>query len=200
MSKTIEFFFELSSPYSYLAATQLERLAEEEGAQILWRPMVLGAVFKEQGNRPPAQVQTKAAYLFRDLQRWSERYGVPFRFPSLFPINAMAAHRAILAAHDQADEPAARRLALALYRAYWVQDRDISRPEVVAEVVDEADLDAEAIAAGMQDPRIKDRLRINTDEAVARGVFGAPTLFVGDEMFWGNDRLDFVREALRRER
>ncbi len=198
MAPTIEFFFEIGSPYSYLAATQIERVASEEGTDVVWRPMVLGAIFKETGNRPPAQVPAKGSYMFKDLLRWAERYGVEFNWPSNFPMNTIAAHRAILAAEDVHGAEAAKALTLAIYKAYWVDDRDVSAPDVLAEVVEAQGLDVDAISGGVADQSIKDALREHTGEAQERGVFGAPTFFVGDEMFWGNDRLDFVREAVQR--
>lgn len=197
MSNTIDFYFEISSPYSYMAATQIEEVAARAGAEVSWRPVVLGAVFKETGNDMPAKVAAKGRYMLGDLKRWARRYGVEFSWPSRFPMNTITAHRAILAAEARHDAQTARALTLAIYRAYWGEDRDVSSPEVLGEIIAAQGLDAEAILAATQDPEIKARLREYTDEAVARGVFGAPSFVIGDELFWGNDRLDFVEEVAR---
>lgn len=194
MTKTVEFYFDLSSPYSYLAATQLPAIAERTGAKILYKPVVLMAVFKEAGNDMPAKIPLKAKYMLQDLQRWSRHYGVPFKFSSHFPLNTIKAMRLVLAAEEQGKAEAA---ALAAFRGMWAEDRDISKPEVLADIAKEAGLDPAAALAAIETPAIKDKLRANTEEASARGVFGAPAIFVGDDLFWGNDRLHFVEEALR---
>jgi 2-hydroxychromene-2-carboxylate isomerase len=189
---TLDFFFDLSSPYSYLAATQLPALAARTGATVRWRPMVLFAVFQAAHNHMPAESPVKARWMLVDLARWSERYGVPFRMNSRFPMNLIPAMRLVLVGerHGRAQE-----VALEAFRRAWAADEDAN-----------ADLAGIAAAAGLpagaeravSDPEIKDALRANTDEAIARGAFGAPAMLVGDELFWGNDRLDFVEAALRR--
>ncbi len=193
--KTVEFFFDYSSPYSYLAATQMEGLAARTGASVLWRPFVLGAVFKAAGNTPPAAVAAKVPYLLKDLQRWASHYDVPFRFASRFPVNAIKALRLTLTAEAQGADKAAS-VALAAFRALWVEDRDITALPELHAIAAAAGLDAERALREIEDPAIKDRLREYTDGAIRRGAFGAPTFFVGDEMFWGDDRLQFVEAAL----
>ena len=192
--KKVEFFFDLSSPYSYLAATQMRPLAERTGAEIAWKPMVLGAVFKTVGNEMPARVPHKARWMGNDLQRWADHYGVEWRWSSHFPVNAIKAMRLVLV-----DEAKAADVTLAAFRALWVEDRDITTPGELGRIAETGGLDAAAALAAIETPAIKDRLRANTDEAIARGAFGAPTMFVGDEMHWGNDRLQFVEAALRRK-
>lgn len=191
----LEFYYDLSSPYSYLAATRVEQVAREAGLELVPRPFVLGAVFKAVGNQPPALIPAKAAWMISDLARWARLYEVPFRMPDTFPINAMKGHRMILAAGD-----AGWKLALALYRAYWADNRDITSEEVLLEVASGLGLDGEKLLAATEDPEIKQRLRAYTEEAVSRGAFGAPTFFVGGEMFYGNDRLQFVEQAARQSR
>ena len=191
--KKLEFFFDLSSPYSYLAATQVQPLADKTGAELIWRPMVLGAVFKATGNEMPARIPGKARWMGNDLQRWAEHYGVPFRFSSHFPANTIKAMRLVLV-----DEAKAGAVAMAGFRAMWADDRDLTDDGVLRSVAEMGGLDPAAAMQAIETPAIKDKLRANTDEAVARGAFGAPTMLVGDELFWGNDRLHFVEAALRR--
>ena len=191
--KKVEFFFDLSSPYSYLAATQLPALADRNGAEIAWRPMVLGAVFKAVGNEMPARVPHKARWMGQDLQRWADHHGVPWRMSSHFPLNTIKAMRLVLV-----DDAKAAEVALAGFRAMWAEDRDITQDAELRRLAELGGLDPAKALAAIESPAIKDRLRANTDEAVARGAFGAPTFFVGDELFWGNDRLLFVEAALAR--
>lgn len=193
----IEFFFDIASPYSYLASTQIEDLEADTGLPVEWRPFLLGGVMKATGNSPPAQVQAKASYMLTDLNRWAERYGIPLEMPSTFPINSLTTQRALLAL-DELDVGSLPEFAGALYRAYWSEDVDVSEPDRIAQVADNHGLPGPQIVGETDKPAIKDRLRANSDEAVEKGAFGAPTFFVGDEMFWGNDRLDFVREAAER--
>jgi 2-hydroxychromene-2-carboxylate isomerase len=192
--KRVDFFFDLSSPYSYLAATQMQALGDRTGAEIAWRPMVLGAVFKTVGNEMPARVPSKGRWMGQDLQRWADFYGVTWRMSSHFPVNAIKAMRLILV-----DETKAAAVALAAFRALWVDDCDITTPDELRRIAEVGGLDPAAALAAIEDPKIKDKLRANTDEAVARGAFGAPTFLIGDELFWGNDRLHFVENALRRK-
>lgn len=193
-NKTVEFYFDFSSPYSYLAATQLPELATRAGAKIEYRPFVLAAVFKATSNDMPAKVAAKGAYMLKDLERWAEFYGVRFKFSSHFPANTIKAMRLVLVADEQGK---AASVVQGLFRAMWAEDRDINDPVVLGDIAEKAGLDpAEALAAIEKQP-IKDRLRAYTDAAIAKGAFGAPAIFVGDELFWGNDRMDFVERALK---
>lgn len=192
--KRIEFFWDAVSPYTYLASTQIESVAEEAGAELEWRPFLLGAVFKATGNAPPANIPAKGKYLFQDVKNWARHYGVPFRFPDNFPANSMAAQRAALVA---ADEDCGPDFAKAAMSAYWGEGRDIGDPGVLSEVAAGVGLDPDTVAERIQDQAIKDRLKANTEEAVSRGAFGAPTFFVDDVMFWGSDRLELLRAKLK---
>lgn len=197
--KRVDFYFDLSSPYSYLAATQLEPLAARNHAQVLWKPLALGAIFKATGNVMPAACPPKATYMLQDLSRWAAHYGVPFRFASRFPINALRAMRLIVAAGlASGAETGHPGLSLALFQAAWAEDRDLTNDAELRAICEAQGLAAEPLIAACDTPAVKDRLRAFGDEALARGVFGAPAIFVGDELFWGNDRLDFVEAALRR--
>jgi 2-hydroxychromene-2-carboxylate isomerase len=192
--KRLEFFCDLSSPYSYLAATQLPELCSRTGAELVYKPMVLAAVFKATGNTMPAVVQSKARYMLKDLSRWAQHYAVPFRMSSRFPLNTIRTMRLIVAAEAHGKSA---QLGLAAFSALWVDDRDITSDDELRRLCGEVGLPADELLQAIETPAVKDRLRAYSDEAIARGVFGAPSIFVGDEMFWGNDRLHFVEAALK---
>jgi 2-hydroxychromene-2-carboxylate isomerase len=194
MSKTIEFFFDFGSPTTYLAHTQLPRIAREAGAELVYRPMLLGGVFKATGNASPVTVPAKGRWMGQDIARWARRWDVPFTFNPHFPINTLTLMRG--AAGLQLRRPQDfERYVDAVFQAMWVAPRNLGDAAVLAAMLAEAGFDAEAFQALVADPDVKARLIANTDEAVARGAFGAPSCFVGDELFFGQDRLDFVREA-----
>jgi len=196
MSKTVEFFFDLGSPASYLAYTQLPDLCRDAGAELVYRPMLLGGVFQATGNASPAMIPAKGRYMIRDLARFAERYGVPMRFNPHFPINTLTLMRLLVAVQSHQPEHFDDALR-ALFQATWVDGVNMGDPAKVAGVLVAAGFDAALLQAQITEPAVKDALKATTEEAVKRGVFGAPTCFVGGEMFFGQDRLDFVREALR---
>jgi len=195
MSKTLEFFFDFGSPASYLAWTQVPRIAHEAGAQLIWRPMLLGGVFKATGNQSPVMIPSKGAWMLKDLARFASRYGVLMAFNPSFPINTLTLMRG--AAGYQNDERF-ERYVQAMFEALWTQQKNLSKPEVVAEVLSAAGFDPAEFERLVNDEGVKERLKATTEEAVKRGVFGAPTFFIGSEMHFGQDRLDFVAEALAR--
>lgn len=196
MSTAIEFYFDVGSPAAYLAWTQLPKIAREAGVEIEYRPFLLGGVFQATGNRSPMEVPAKGQYMLDDLQRFARRYGVPFRHNPHFPINTLTLMRGALGL--QLREPARMVPYVdAVYRATWVDGKDMNDPATVAAVLQQADFDPARLVALASDPAIKDELKAVTQEAVARGVFGAPTFFVHNQMYWGQDRLDFVKEALK---
>jgi 2-hydroxychromene-2-carboxylate isomerase len=195
MNKTLEFFFDFGSPTSYLAWTQLPRIAREAGAQIAWRPMLLGGVFKATGNQSPVNIPAKGRYMLQDLARFASRYGVPMTFNPHFPINTLTLMRG---AAGYQDDERFERYVQTIFEALWVQQKNLAKPEVVAEVLSAAGFDPAEFELLVSDERVKERLKNTTEEAIKRGVFGAPTFFVGSEMHFGQDRLDFVAEALRR--
>ena len=195
MTKSIEFFFDFGSPTTYLAHTQLPRIATHSGAQLVYRPMLLGGVFKATGNASPVSVPAKSRWMGRDIALWARRYAVPFVFNPHFPINTLTLMRGAAGLQMRQPESFARYVD-ALFSAMWVAPRDLGDAAVLAAALGEAGFDAQALMALVNDPDVKARLVANTEEAVARGVFGAPTCFVGEHMFFGQDRLDFVREAL----
>lgn len=195
MAQQVEFFFDYGSPFSYLADTQLAALERRTGATVVYRPMLLGAVLKETGNASPITVPAKGRYMGVELQRWARRYDVPFAANTFFPINTMQLMRGAVAAQHADCFAEYHR---AIYPAFWVDGANLGEPEVIRAVLDKVGLNADLILARVEEPDVKEHLRLNTEEAVRRGVFGAPTFFVGEEMLWGNDRLMFVEEALTR--
>ena len=190
----VEFFFDYGSPFSYLADTQLPGIAARVGTAITHQPMLLGAVLKATGNSSPMAVPAKARHMGRELERWAKRYGVPFRpNPSPFLRNTLRLMRGAVAS---------RRLGVferyhpAVFAASWADALDLGDDEVFRSVLRGARVDADELFRAIEEQSTKDELRRATEVAVERGVFGAPTFFVDDEMFWGNDRLDWVERAL----
>ena len=198
MAREIEFFFDIGSSYSYLAATQMAAVARRTGVPVRFRPFLLGAVFKATGNDLPARLPAKARWMMHDMTLWSHHYGIPLRMPSRFPLNTLRAQRALTAAERLAGPDAVAALALALFHAYWVDDQDVGTDPVIAASATAAGLDPAAIVTAIDLPETKDQLRATTDEAVRRGAFGAPAMFVGDALFWGNDRLPLLEQYLAR--
>ncbi len=192
MTKSVEFFFDVGSPAAYLAWTQLSAL----GCAIDYRPMLLGGVFQATGNQSPMAVPAKGSYMQRDLALHAQRYGVPFQHNPHFPINTLTLMRGATAIQMQQPERFADYVD-AVFRAIWVDAKNMNDPQVVASVLAAAGFDAAALLAQASDPQVKERLKQVTQDAVARGVFGAPTFFVDGQMFWGQDRLDFVKQALK---
>jgi 2-hydroxychromene-2-carboxylate isomerase len=193
--KRVEFFFDFGSPTSYLAYTQLPRIVAETGAELVWRPMLLGGVFKATGNASPVTVPAKGRWMFDDLARNARRYGVRFAFNPAFPINTLTLMRAAVGLQMQQPDVFERYLDV-IYRAMWETPSNLGDPGVLAATLDAAGFDTAAFTTLVADPAVKAKLIANTEEAVARGVFGAPTFFVDQQMFFGQDRLEFVREAL----
>jgi len=193
MASPIEFFFEFSSPYGYLASELIEPLAEKHGVEIVWRPFLLGAVFKIAGTQPLTTYPLKGDYAKRDMARSARQHDVPFRMPEEFPFMPVPASRATYWALENAPDRAVD-LIHALYRAAFAENRSIAKPAETAEVAGEIGLDRDEIAAGMAAPTIKDRLRKETDDAIARGVFGSPFFFYEGEPFWGNDRMPMLSD------
>ena len=191
----IEFFFDYGSPASYLAYTQMPGLAQRTGASILYSPMLLGGVFKATGNQSPIMIPAKGAWMMSDLPRFAKRSGVAYVRNPHFPNNTLNLMRGAIAAEiDGRLIPYSD----AMFRAIWADQKRMEDPIVIAEVLRAAGFDPAAMMAAIGTPEVKDKLKTVTEGAVARGVFGAPTFFVGKNMFWGQDRLDFVEEEARR--
>ena len=195
MTKTVDFYFDFGSPAAYLAYTQLPKLAADTGATVVMKPMLLGGVFQATGNRPPISVPLKGSYLFQDLNRYAKRYGVPFNMNPHFPINTITLMRAASGLQSHNDVRFDLYCAT-IFKAIWVDCKNMNDLAVVGAVLHEAGFDGAAMLALSSLQDVKDLLKTQTQAAVDRGIFGAPTFFVGDDMFWGQDRLDFVRDAL----
>jgi 2-hydroxychromene-2-carboxylate isomerase len=195
MANPIDFYFDFSSPYGYLASTRIDALAAKHGRSVVWRPHLLGAVFKINDQRPLASIPLKSDYAARDLARSARLLKVPFKLPTKFPVGATAPSRAFYWLNDK-DPALAKRLAQALYHAYFAEDRDISSPEVTCDVAARLEVDRAELAQALNDPAVKERLRTEVDAAIARGVFGSPYIIVDGEPFWGSDRLDQIERWL----
>jgi 2-hydroxychromene-2-carboxylate isomerase len=191
---TIEFFFDFGSPTTYLAHTQMPKVAADTGAPVQYVPMLLGGVFKATGNQSPVLVPAKGRWMGDDLQRFARRYRVPFAFNPHFPINTLTLMRGAVGL--QMREPDRfMPYVNAMFHAMWVEPANLGDAAVLAQTLAGAGFDAASFQALVADAEIKGKLSANTEAAVARGAFGAPTCFVGNQMFFGQDRLDFVREA-----
>ena len=196
MRKQIEFFFDFGSPTAYLAYTQLPKIASDAGAQIYWRPMLLGGVFKATGNQSPVNIAPKGKWMWSDMALWARRYGVPLKIHPNFPANTLTLMRGAVGLQMKDPEKFLRYVD-SVYRAMWSEALDLGDAAVLTETLQKAGFDAAQFTAMVGDPAVKQKLIDNTGEAVQRGVFGAPTMFVGEQMFFGQDRLEFVREALQ---
>ena len=198
---TLEFFFDCSSPWTYLAFTRVQPIAQRTAAKLVWKPILVGGVFnavnRDVYERRANPDPRKAAYSAKDLQDWALLTGLKIIMPpAVFPVRATLAMRCALAAQEQGKLV---EFARACFKSYWSDNQDIASPTIINTVCSSAGLDADAILERAQLPAIKDRLRANTDEVIARGGFGSPTMFVNEaDMYFGNDRMELVEAALRR--
>lgn len=198
MARQLDFYFDCSSPWTYLAFHAIQPLVQEARAEIVWKPILVGGVFNavnqtvyESRARPNP---LKQAYMQKDLQDWARLYGLTIRFPpTVFPVNSVKCMRGAFVALDEGKLVA---YATAAFEAYWGADRDLSREDVLADIALKAGIERPRIFAGIEAGSCKARLRANTEELIARGGFGSPTIFVGNDMFFGNDRMPLVRAAL----
>ena len=191
MAKKVEFFYDYVSPYSYLANSQLGKFDQ---STLVYRPMFLGGVMQATGNRPPGALEVKGDYLRKDIARWARRYGIEYNRNPKFPLNTLKALRlAVVAQQDGVFD----QVHDALFDASFVRQLDLDDDVVLAKIMQAAGLDQEATLARIGEQSVKDEVKANTEEAVSRGAFGAPTFFVGDDLFFGNDRFEFIEESLR---
>lgn len=198
MTKTVEFYFDLGSPTTYLAHTQLAKICADTQSELIYIPMLLGGVFKATGNASPAMIPAKGRYMFQDLDRFAKRYGVQLRFNPHFPINTLILMRAVTGMQMRQPQRFAE-FVDCLFKALWVEGRNLNDPQTVAAVLTENGFAPLEIMALTNDELVKAALKENTEAAIKRGVFGAPSMFIGDQLFFGQDRLDFLEEALRQD-
>ena len=196
MTKTVDFYFDFGSLASYLAWTQLPKLCADAGATLVWQPMLLGGVFQSTGNRAPISVPLKGSYLFVDMARFAKRYGVPLVMNPHFPINTVTVMRGAIVAQL---EGFFAEYVDAIYHSMWEEPRKMDEPAIIRAALQESDIDPDRILQRVQDQDIKDALTKSTEDAVARGIFGCPSFFVGGEMFFGKDRLREVEEEIVRQ-
>jgi 2-hydroxychromene-2-carboxylate isomerase len=192
----IDFYFEFSSPYGYIASQLAEDFEKRVGRELRWRPMLLGPVFKLTGQPPLVDIPMKGEYSKRDFLRSARMHGVPYKHPAKFPIGTVAALRAFYWAHDR-DPALARRLAKALYTAFFVDGIDIGAPQAVLAIAKDVGADAPALATALEDPALKERARKEVDGAIAANVFGSPFFIVDGEPFWGVDRMPMVEQWIK---
>lgn len=196
MAAQMEFVFDYSSPYAYFGSALVEPVAERNGAAIVWTPIVLGGIFQARNHTAPIMGdKLKGSYLLEDLKNLSEFHGVPYTPRTEFIVRSILPLRATLAVPQG---PERARAVHALFAGAWAQNLDLGDPAVTTRLLDEAGLDGKALVDATQQQAIKDELKRNTDEAMARGVFGTPTIFINGKMFWGHDRLDVVEHYLKR--
>ena len=195
MAAAIDFYFDFSSPYGYFASTKIDALGAKYGREVLWRPLLLAAVMKITGGAPLPNVPLKGEYARRDFARSAKYYGVEYRLPSAFPIASQVPARAFYWLNRQ-DPKRAKALAAALYRAYFVDDVNLSNPEDTVAVCAKFGLGADDVRAALNDAAVKDLVKTEVDQAIARGAFGSPFIVVDGEAFWGADRLEQVERWL----
>lgn len=193
MKRKLEFYFDYTSPYTYLAATKAPDLAEAAGIDLQWKPIFLGGVMEQSGNRPPAICANKAQYMLGELDVLAEEYGVDLKMPKKFPILALTALRgALLLEEDTRQEP----FIMGVFRAYWVDGKDISDDAVIREVADAEEVNFDHLKFEVSQDKIKQALKDQTAESVKRGIFGAPTFFLDNKMYFGNESFPRLAKAL----
>jgi len=195
--QAIDFYFDFSSPYGYVAASRIEAIAAKHARAVTWRPYLMGAALKRTGRAPLVDYDLVSNYAKRDIARSARRDGITINMPSKFPVPSISACRAFYAISDSSAERAVN-FAKATFAAYFVDDRAIQNRDVILDIADECGEDRDSIAAALNDPEVKERLRQVTDDAIAAGVFGSPFIIVDDEPFWGADRLEQIDQWLER--
>lgn len=201
MTKPIDFYFDFSSPYGYLASTRIEAIAEKHNRTVDWHPILLGAVFKVSGQAPLTSYPLKGDYALMDFARAAREHNTPYKHPDPFPIGAVAASRACcwIKASGNADiQEKLTPFVHAIFKAYYEEGRNISDADVVLAVAQNAGIDKDALATGITDQAVKDALRVAIENAIELGIFGSPTTVVDGELFWGSDRLEQIDRWLAR--
>lgn len=197
MTAPLDFYFDFSSPYGYLAAMRINELAASYGRHVNWHPILLGVVFKATGAVPLSTIPIKGPYALHDIDRTARFHGIPFKFPASFPISTQATARAMLFIHDTHGAERAVEFATAAYQKYFVDGINIGDPENVLRIVADMGLDPAVISEAINSTPIKEQLKSEIEHAMARGVFGAPFIFLDGEPFWGFDRFDQIEAMLK---
>ena len=193
----LDFYFDFSSPYGYLLAEKIDAVATQHGRSVNWHPILLGVIFQATGSHPPANGESaKAKYIFKDFQRSARHMGLPYNPPSRFPLPSQNAARAFYWLQIQ-DVTLAKQFALAVYRAFFIDDLDISSPDTVLEIAEKLGVDRNILAPALQSPEIKSRLKDECEQALAIGVFGSPHVIIDGEHFFGADRLPQIEHWLQ---
>tara|TARA_Y100000591_G_scaffold255961_1_gene227881 strand:- start:888 stop:1475 length:588 start_codon:yes stop_codon:yes gene_type:complete len=193
MVKNIEFYFDFGSPTAYLAFTQLQLIAERQKANLIYCPILLGGVFKATGNNPPASVPAKGKYMMVDLQRYADKYKVPYKRNPYFPINTLSLMRGAVSYQEEGDF---LKYVNVIFQNMWIDPKNLNDEEVLKKVLIDNNFDINDFMKRISDQNVKNKLISNTENAVKKGAFGAPTIFVGDEMFFGQDRMEFIENSI----
>lgn len=191
--KTVEFYYDFASPTAFLGYHRIRKLTERYDFNLIYKPILLGALHKAAGNTPPGLVPAKGVYMLADMERFSKLYDIPLEFNPHFPVNCIKSLRGAIVMEGNEQEEQYRE---AIYNAVWQDQKNIAEEEVFTEVLDAAGIDSAPILLGVVEESVKQKLKDNTEEAVNRGAFGAPTFFIDEQMFFGQDRLDFVEKLL----
>ncbi|WP_180073537.1 MULTISPECIES: 2-hydroxychromene-2-carboxylate isomerase [unclassified Acinetobacter] len=194
--KVIEFYFDVGSPYSYIGFHRIQQIAQQYQAELIWKPMLLGGVFKATGNSSPMAVPAKARYSMIDLQRWAKLWQIPVQMNPYFPINTLQLMRLITAVQLFQPELFLNVLT-GIFNAMFGQPRNLNDLNELIQLMQELGLEVAQVKSWLEDEKVKSELKVITEEAIARGVFGAPSWFVNDELYWGVDHLHFVEDALQ---
>ncbi len=193
MVKNIDFYFDFGSPTAYLAFTQLQLIEKRSGANLVFHPILLGGIFKATGNSPPAAIPAKGKYMMRDLQRYAEKYQVPYERNPFFPVNTLSLMRGAVSYQNNGDF---ERYVNVIFHNMWVEPKNLNDEDVLKKMLIENNFEYNDFLKRTSDQRIKDQLISNTEKVVQKGAFGAPTIFIGEEMFFGQDRMDFIEEYI----
>ena len=193
MVKNIDFYFDFGSPTAYLAFTQLQLIEKRSGANLVFHPILLGGIFKATGNSPPAAIPAKGKYMMRDLQRYAEKYQVPYERNPFFPVNTLSLMRGAVSYQNNGDF---ERYVNVIFHNMWVEPKNLNDEDVLKKMLIENNFEYNDFLKRTSDQRIKDQLISNTEKVVQKGAFGAPNIFIGEEMFFGQDRMDFIEEYI----
>lgn len=193
MVKNIDFYFDFGSPTAYLAFTQLQLIEKRSGANLVFHPILLGGIFKATGNSPPAAIPAKGKYMMRDLQRYAEKYQVPYERNPFFPVNTLSLMRGAVSYQNNGDF---ERYVNVIFHNMWVEPKNLNDEDVLKKMLIENNFEYNDFLKRTSDQKTKDQLISNTEKVVQKGAFGAPTIFIGEEMFFGQDRMDFIEEYI----